>query len=54
MCIRDSNIVENFRSDITAMSGLAKDVMPNFMKTLEAVSYTHLDVYKRQDIKRRV
>ena len=29
------NIVENFRSDITAMSGLAKDVMPNFMKTLE-------------------
>ena len=29
------NIVENFRSDITAMSGLANDVMPNFMKTLE-------------------
>ena len=29
------NIVENFRPDITAMSGLAKDVMPNFMKTLE-------------------
>ena len=29
------NIVENFTSDITAMSGLAKDVMPNFMKTLE-------------------
>lgn len=29
------NIVENFRSDITAMSGLENDVMPNFMKTLE-------------------
>lgn len=29
------NIIENFETDIAAMSGLAKDVMPNFMKTLE-------------------
>lgn len=29
------NIIENFETDITAMSGLAKDVMPNFMRTLE-------------------
>lgn len=29
------NIIENFHTDIAAMSGLAKDVMPNFMKTLE-------------------
>lgn len=30
-----NNIIENFETDIAAMSGLAKDVMPNFMKTLE-------------------
>ena len=30
-----NNIIENFETDITAMSGLAADVMPNFMKTLE-------------------
>lgn len=30
-----NNIIENFESDITAMSGLAENVMPNFMKTLE-------------------
>ncbi len=29
------NIIENVESDITAMSGLAANVMPNFMKTLE-------------------
>ena len=29
------NIIENVESDITAMSGLAENVMPNFMKTLE-------------------
>ena len=29
------NIIENFHTDIAAMSGLAKDVMPNFMRTLE-------------------
>ena len=29
------NIIENFETDITAMSGLAKNVMPNFMRTLE-------------------
>lgn len=29
------NIIENVETDITAMSGLAEDVMPNFMKTLE-------------------
>ena len=29
------NIIENFETDITAMSGLAENVMPNFMKTLE-------------------
>lgn len=29
------NIIENFRTDITAISGLEKDVMPNFMRTLE-------------------
>ena len=30
-----NNIIENFETDIKAMSGLAADVMPNFMKTLE-------------------
>ena len=30
-----NNIIENFESDIAAMSGLAQDVMPNFMRTLE-------------------
>ena len=30
-----NNIIENFETDLTAMSGLAQDVMPNFMKTLE-------------------
>lgn len=30
-----NNIIENFESDMAAMSGLARDVMPNFMKTLE-------------------
>lgn len=30
-----NNIIENFETDITAMSGLAANVMPNFMKTLE-------------------
>ncbi len=29
------NIIENVETDITAMSGLAANVMPNFMKTLE-------------------
>lgn len=29
------NIIENVEIDITAMSGLAANVMPNFMKTLE-------------------
>lgn len=29
------NIIENFETDLNAMSGLAQDVMPNFMKTLE-------------------
>lgn len=30
-----NNIIENFENDMAAMSGLANDVMPNFMKTLE-------------------
>jgi heat-inducible transcriptional repressor len=30
-----NNIIANFETDITAMSGLAENVMPNFMKTLE-------------------
>ncbi len=30
-----NNIIESFETDITAMSGLAADVMPNFMRTLE-------------------
>lgn len=30
-----NNIIENFETDLNAMSGLAQDVMPNFMKTLE-------------------
>ena len=29
------NIIEDVETDITAMSGLAANVMPNFMKTLE-------------------
>lgn len=30
-----NNIIESFESDIAAMSGLAHDIMPNFMRTLE-------------------
>ena len=30
-----NNIIESFESDITAMSGLAANVMPDFMRTLE-------------------
>ena len=30
-----NNIIENFENDMAAMSGLAHDVMPSFMKTLE-------------------
>lgn len=30
-----NNIIENFETDIEVMSGLEKDVIPNFMKTLE-------------------
>ena len=30
-----NNIIENFETDLNAMSGLAQDVMPNFMRTLE-------------------
>lgn len=30
-----NNIIANFENDIIAMSGLARDIMPNFMKTLE-------------------
>lgn len=30
-----NNIIANFETDIIAMSGLAEDLMPNFMKTLE-------------------
>ena len=30
-----NNIIANFETDIVAMSGLAEDVMPNFMRTLE-------------------
>ena len=30
-----NNIIENFHTDVAAMSGLAQDVMPNFMRTLE-------------------
>lgn len=30
-----NNIIANFETDIIAMSGLAEDLMPNFMRTLE-------------------
>ncbi len=30
-----NNIIANFETDLIAMSGLAEDVMPNFMRTLE-------------------
>ena len=30
-----NNIIANFETDVVAMSGMAEDVMPNFMKTLE-------------------
>lgn len=30
-----ANIIENFETDIAAMSSLAKNIMPNFVKTLE-------------------
>ena len=36
------NIIENVESDITAMSGLAANVMPNFMKTLEEMLNVNL------------
>lgn len=30
-----NNIIANFETDVVAMSGMAQDVMPNFLKTLE-------------------
>lgn len=36
------NIIENVETDITAMSGLAANVMPNFMKTLEEMLNVNL------------
>ena len=37
-----NNIIESFESDITAMSGLAANVMPNFMRTLEDILNVNL------------
>lgn len=36
------DIIQSFESDIEAMSNLAKDIMPNFMKTLENMLDVHL------------
>lgn len=37
-----NNIIESFESDITAMSGLAANVMPDFMRTLEEMLNVNL------------
>ncbi len=37
-----NNIIESFETDITAMSGLAEDVMPDFMRTLESMLNVNL------------
>ncbi len=37
-----NNIIESFESDITAMSGLAANVMPDFMRTLESMLNVNL------------
>ncbi|MCQ2555021.1 MAG: heat-inducible transcriptional repressor HrcA [Clostridia bacterium] len=37
-----NNIIANFETDIVAMSGLAEDLMPNFMKTLEEMLNVNL------------
>ncbi|MEG0391405.1 MAG: heat-inducible transcriptional repressor HrcA [Anaerovoracaceae bacterium] len=36
------DIIENFETDIEAMGGLAKNIMPNFMKTLEEMLNVNL------------
>ena len=37
------DIIKNFENDISAMSGLAQNIMPNFMKTLE--NMLNVDLY---------
>lgn len=37
-----NNIIANFETDVVAMSGMAEDVMPNFMKTLEEMLNVNL------------
>ena len=58
MCIRDRHQIEKLPvgieltlREITAPEGyeIAEDVKFTLKDTTEAVSYTHLDVYKRQD-----
>ena len=46
MCIRDRDIIRLGIGDVTLP--LAKSVTDAMLKAVEAVSYTHLDVYKRQ------
>jgi len=37
-----NNIIDDFKTDLTAMNKLAENVMPNFMKTLEEMLDVHL------------
>ena len=59
MCIRDSDItsIQDFINDYTLTKYDATDInvyQANIFHTrLMAVSYTHLDVYKRQESVRR-
>ena len=61
MCIRDrsenrvliSNIAHDLKTPITAVKGYAEGILDGVANTPETVSYTHLDVYKRQAIWRQ-
>ena len=54
MCIRDSNTVVAYVQDCRPLLNQGQYNLPeppklaDFDQTLQAVSYTHLDVYKRQ------
>ena len=53
MCIRDSNVTDRFPR-LSLLTGLFGNALgyrhgdAEALEALQAVSYTHLDVYKRQ------
>ena len=49
MCIRDRSEIEAAKAACGAMAEMCKDIgLPAHLSEVGAVSYTHLDVYKRQ------